>query len=283
MEQARVSGLYVYPVKSMKGIAVQEATLTPRGLEHDRRWMVVRANGRFMTQREEPCLALIHTRLDEHGVTLSRDGYGSISIPFAAAGGEPLQVRVWQDDCAALDEGDEVSRWLSAALDKTESVRLVRMAAGFERPQSQPHRFGADTTTVFADAAPFLVASESSLESLNRELQAQSHAPVPMNRFRPNIVVRGLQPFSEHRVAALGGEGWSIALVDHCVRCLVTTVDQETARRDPAHEPYQTLRRLNPAPREKSPPAFAQNAVLGSGAGARIAVGAALTLSPASR
>ena len=278
MEQAIVSGLYVYPVKSMKGIAVDAATLTAKGLEHDRRWMAVRPDGRFLTQRDEPRLALIHTRLDEFGVTLSRDGHGSISIPFASDGGAPLQTRVWQDDCAALDEGDEVSRWLSAALGKAESVRLVRMAAGFERPQSQPQRFGEDTTTVFADAAPFLVASESSLESLNRELQAQGHAPVPMNRFRPNIVVRGLRPFSEHRAAALAGEGWSIALVDHCVRCLVTTVDQETARRDPAREPYQTLRRLNPAPGEKSPPAFAQNAVLGSGAGARIAVGAALTL-----
>lgn len=283
MEQARVSGLYVYPVKSMKGIALQEALLTPKGLEHDRRWMVVRADGRFMTQREEPCLALIHTRLDEHGVTLSRDGHGSISIPFESAGGKPLQTRIWQDDCAAQDEGDEVSGWLSAALGSKEPVRLVRMAAGFERPQSQPQRFGAANKTVFADAAPFLVANESSLERLNRELGTQGLAPVPMNRFRPNVVVRGLQPFAEHRTATLDSEGWSLALVDHCVRCLVTTVDQETGQRDPAREPYQTLRRLNPAPGEKSPPAFAQNAVLGSGAGARIAVGAALTLSPASR
>ena len=278
MEQARVSGLYVYPVKSMKGIGLDEATLTPKGLEHDRRWMVVRADGRFVTQREEPRLALIHTRLDAHGVTLSREGHGSMFIPFEFAGGEPLRTRVWQDDCDALDEGEAVSRWLSAALGQEGSVRLVRMAAGFERPQSQPQRFGAETRMIFADAAPFLVASESSLESLNRELEAQGHAPVPMNRFRPNIVVRGLPPFAEHRAAALGGQGWSISLVDHCVRCLVTTVDQVTAQRDPAREPYQTLRRLNPAPGPKSPPAFAQNAVLGSGAGARIRLGAALIL-----
>jgi hypothetical protein len=278
MEQARVSGLFVYPVKSMKGIALQEAMLTPTGLEHDRRWMVVRPDGRFVTQRDEPRLALIHTRLDARGVTLSRDGHGSLLIPFESTGGGPLQTRVWKDDCAAQDEGDEVSGWLSAALGSSEPLRLVRMAAGFERPQSQPQRFGVGTTTVFADAAPFLVANESSLERLNRELDAQGHAPVPMNRFRPNIVVRGLPPFAEHRAATLGGAGWSIALVDHCVRCLVTTVDQDTAQRDPAREPLQTLRRLNPAPGEKSPPAFAQNAVLGSGAGARIAVGAALTL-----
>jgi uncharacterized protein YcbX len=274
-----VSGLYVYPVKSMKGIAVQEAVLTPKGLEHDRRWMVVRPNGRFVTQRDEPRLALIHTRLDQRGVVLSRDGHGSMLVPFESAGGAPMQTRVWDDDCAAQDEGDAVSGWLSAALGSSEPLRLVRLAVGFERPQSQPQRFGAATTTVFADAAPFLVANESSLERLNAELDAQGHAPVPMNRFRPNIVVRGLPPFAEHRAAALSGAGWSIALVDHCVRCLVTTVDQDTAQRDPAREPYQTLRRLNPAPREKSPPAFAQNAVLGSGAGARIAVGAALTLS----
>jgi hypothetical protein len=281
MEQARVSALFLYPVKSMKGIAVQEATLTLRGLEHDRRWMVVRPDGRFVTQREEPRLALIRTQLDEQGVTLSRDGHGSISIPFAAAGGEPLQV-----GCGRTT----ARRWT-----KARGLTLAERRAGQDRkrpdwcawrPASSARRasrnaLARDTRTVFADAAPS--RGQRSRSSLNRELQAQGHAPVPINRFRPNIVVRGLPPFSEHRAAALAGAGWSIALVDHCVRCLVTTVDQETARRDPAHEPYQTLRRLNPAPREKSPPAFAQNAKLGSGAGARIAVGAALTLSPASR
>jgi uncharacterized protein len=278
MEQARVSGLYVYPVKSMKGIALDEAVLTPKGIEHDRRWMVVRPNGRFVTQRDEPRLALIRTRLDGRGLTLSRDGHGSVSVPFESAGGPSLQVTVWRDSCTAEDEGDEIARWLNDAIGDGQDLRLVRLAAGCERPQSRPDRFGDATTTLFADAAPYLVASESSLDALNIELATQGHPPVPMNRFRPNIVVRGLPPFAEHRAARLAGDGWSIVLVDHCERCLVTTVDQETAQRDPAREPYQTLRRLNPAPGEKAAPAFAQNAMLGSGAGARIAVGVTLTL-----
>lgn len=278
MEQAQVTGLFVYPVKSMKGIALDEAILTAKGLQHDRRWMVVRPNGRFVTQRDEPSLALIHTQLDAGGVTLSRDGHGSIGVPFEFAGGALLQTQVWKDPCPVEDEGDEVSLWLTAAIGGTEPLRLVRMAAGFRRTLAAAHRYGEGTTTEFADSAPYLVASESSLDALNSELQAQHHAPVPMNRFRPNIVLRGLPPFAEHRAARLDGNGWSIALVDHCERCLVTTVDQRTGMRDPARQPYQTLRSLNPAPGGKAAPAFAQNAKLGSGVGKRIALGATLTI-----
>lgn len=278
MEQAQVTGLYVYPVKSMKGIALDEATLTPKGLEHDRRWMVVRPHGRFVTQREEPRLALIRTQLDARGLTLSRDGHGSIFVPFEFTGGPRLQTRVWNDACSVEDEGNEIARWLNEAIGDSQGLRLVRMAAGFQRSLTAADRYGEGTTTEFADSAPYLVASESSLEHLNSALKTQGHAPVPMNRFRPNIVLRGLQPFAEHRAARLDGDGWSIGLVEHCERCLVTTVDQETGERDPAREPYLTLRRVNPSPRGKAAPAFAQNAKLGSGAGARITVGAAATL-----
>ncbi|MGK2926744.1 MAG: MOSC domain-containing protein [Lysobacterales bacterium] len=278
MEEAQVTGLYVYPVKSMKGIALDEATLTPKGLEHDRRWMVVRPEGRFVTQRDEPRLALIHTRLDGRGLTLSRDGHGSIFVPFEFTGGPRLQTRVWNDACSVEDEGDAIGRWLTDAIGDSQGLRLVRMAAGFQRTLAATDRYGAGTTMEFADSAPYLVASESSLERLNTELEMQGHAPVPMNRFRPNIVLRGLPPFAEHHSARLEGDGWSIALVDYCERCLVTTVDQDTAQRDPAREPYQTLRHLNPAPGEKAAPAFAQNAKLGSGAGTRITVGATATL-----
>lgn len=278
MEQAQVAGLYIYPVKSMKGIALDEAILTPKGLEHDRRWMVVRPQGRFVTQREEPRLALIRTQLDARGLTLSRDGHGSMFVPFEFAGGPRLQTRVWNDDCSVEDEGDEIARWLTETIGDNQGLRLVRMAAGFRRSLTAADRYGEETTTEFADSAPYLVANESSLECLNTELKTQGHAPVPMNRFRPNIVLRGLPPFAEHRASRFDGDGWSIALVEHCERCLVTTVDQATGEPDPAREPYQTLRRLNPAPGEKAAPAFAQNAKLGSGAGARITIGATATL-----
>ena len=277
--QLTLSGLFVYPVKSLKGIPLQEAELTGKGLLHDRRWMVVRPEGRFVTQREEPRLALVHTRLDDHGVTLWREGHGSVFLPFERRGGAPVRTRVWGDDCDAEDEGEEASRWLTDAIGSETPYRLVRMAAGFQRPPDTGARFGEGTTVDFADAAPLLVTFEASLEALNRELQAAGHAAVPMNRFRPNLVVRGPAPFAEHGLSRLAGDGWEITLVDHCERCLVPTVDQQTGVRDPAREPYMTLRRINPTPGPKPGPAFGVNAKVASGAGRRVAIGAAVTVS----
>ena len=212
------------------------------------------------------------------GVELSLDGHGSVSIPFEFTGGKPVQTKVWQDPVEAVDEGDAVADWLTYALGAGDSLRMVRMAPGFRRRLQQAERFGEDTTTQFADSAPFLVANEASLEALNRELESNGHPPVPMNRFRPNIVVRGPTPYSEHQAGALAGDGWRLAMVDHCERCVVTMIDQETAERDPAREPFQTRRRINPAPGPGGAPAFAQNATLDSGEGAIIATGAEIFL-----
>lgn len=271
--QPQITGLHIYPVKGMRGIPLDRAELTPKGLRHDRRWMVVRADGRFVTQREEPRLALFTTRLEADGVRLAIEGHGSVLLRFAASGGAAVPVRVWRDDCDGWDEGPEVSRWLTAALGNSDPLRIVRMADGFRRPQSQPERFGAQTTTLFADSAPFLVVNEASLDALNRDLQGRSLAPVALDRFRPNIVVRGFGPFAEHTLECLEGPGWGLQLIDHCRRCLVTTIDQRTAQPDPAREPFMTLRRLNPAPGTQQAPAFGQNAILRHGAGSCVELG----------
>jgi hypothetical protein len=278
MNQPQVTGLYVYPVKSMKGIAVDEAIITARGLLHDRVWMVVRPDGRFVTQRGLPMLSQVHTRLEETAVVLSFEGHGSITLPFESAGGSVIETKVWGDDCRAQDEGPLVSQWLTDAVESPETLRIVRMADGFTRPQSQPDRFGPGTTTHFADSAPFLVANQDSLDELNRVLETEGHEAVPMDRFRPNIVVRGMEAFSEHRARQLAGEDWQFGLADACERCLVTTIDQATGQRDPAREPYLTLRRINPADGPNAAPAFGQNAVLSSGEGRRIRVGAACSV-----
>lgn len=278
MNKLQVSGLYVYPVKSMQGIAVDEAVITAKGLQHDRVWMVVRPDGRFVTQRGLPRLARVHTRLDATAAVLSFEGHGSITLPFDSTGGRVVETRVWGDDCSAQDEGAAVSEWLTEALQSPEVLRIVRMADGFTRPQNQPDRYGPGTTTHFADSAPFLVANQDSLDELNRELEAGGHRRVPMDRFRPNIVVRGMEAFSEHRARELVGADWRIRLADECERCLVTTIDQATAQRDPAREPYLTLQRINPSTSPKRLPAFGQNAVLGSGEGQRIRVGAPCTV-----
>jgi len=283
MLKPAITALYVYPVKSMKGVALDAATLTARGLLHDRIWMVVGPDGRFVTQRNQARLGLVHTRLMAQGIELALDGHGSITLPYETRTGDSIETQVWGDTCASVDQGREVSDWLTQAMHSPVTLRVVRMAPGFRRPQNQPQRYGADTTTHFADSAPFLLASEDSLDELNRALAAQGHAPVPMNRFRPNIVVRGLQPFAEHRASGLAGPGWRLRLADPCERCLVTTIDQATALRDRTREPYLTLRRINPAPGPRPVPAFGQNAVLEDGAERRISVGDVLSVTPASQ
>ena len=281
---AEITGLYVYPVKSLKGIALNQAQLTPHGFSNDRRWMVVRSNGRFVTQRDLPRLALIHTALDESGVTLSLEAHGSVTIPFNTSGGDPVQTEVWGTPCEAVDEGEEVSRWLTAALESRDALKLVHMQPGFVRPQGKPRELGRETSTLFADAAPFLVAGEASLEALNRELGSRGLAPVPMNRFRPNIVVKGTQPFEEHRLAGMASSAYSLKFCHPCERCVVTTIDQHTAEKDPGWQPFKTLREINPVPGPKPAPAFGQNAILETGDGATVSLGDTLTFfSPASQ
>ena len=273
-----LTGLTVYPVKSMKGIELERATLTPLGLEHDRQFMVVRANGSFVTQRDIPQMALVTTGLEAGGLVLSREGYGQIFVPFDKKDGKRIYTRVWKDECETTDQGKAVSNWLTKALESDERLRLVAMAPGYVRPQGKPGKLGSETQTLFADAAPFLVASEDSLAQLNRELVLRGHEPVPMNRFRPNVVVNGLTAFSEHSTGRLLGENYALRLCYPCQRCVVTTIDQLTATRNPDWEPYKTLCDINPMPGGKKAPAFGQNAVLENGAGATIRTGDRLSM-----
>ena len=187
-----VTGLTVYPVKSMRGIHVEQCALTPLGLRHDRRFMVVRGNGQFVTQRDLPLLALIQTQLADDGVVLSRPGHGRIHVPFGGREGRRFRTRVWKDECETMDQGESVSRWLTDALESADSLHLVSMMPGFTRPQGKAELLGADNPTLFADAAPFLLTNEASLARLNDALREAGGTPVPMDRFRPNIVVRGL-------------------------------------------------------------------------------------------
>ncbi|HET6565676.1 MAG TPA: MOSC N-terminal beta barrel domain-containing protein [Xanthomonadales bacterium] len=272
MSDIVVTGLNIYPVKSLRGISLQEAVLTTQGLQHDRRWMVVRESGKFVTQRDISTLALIETHLEEDGVVLSRDGFGSKQLLFSHRAGAAISSKVWKDEVETTDEGDEVAAWLTAATQSKHPLRMVRMAAGFTRQHSAAGRFGAENATVFADASPYLLANQQSLEALNVELQARGHAAVPMNRFRANIVVSGMAAFSEHQTGSLGNEHYAFGLRDACERCVVPTIDQETAERNPQHEPFKTLTDINPMPNAKAP-AFAENSILLHGAGQLVRVG----------
>lgn len=272
MSAITVTELNIYPVKSLRGVSLQQSRLSIQGLEHDRRWMVVRDNGRFVTQRDLAKLALIETRLDDKGVILARDGFGNILLPFDKPAGAAISSKVWSDAVETTDEGDEVAAWLTAATESKKPLRIVRMAAGFERQHSDADRFGKENDTQFADASPYLLANQNSLETLNAELRARGHKAVPMNRFRPNIVVQGLPAFSERATATLTNEAYAFSLRDACERCVVTTIDQATAIKDAQHEPFKTLTEINPMPGKRAP-AFAENSVLIHGAGQQIRLG----------
>jgi len=112
MSNINITGIFIYPVKSMKAIPLTQAQLTSKGLQHDRLWMVVRTNGRFVTQRDLSRLALVHTSLDEDGIVLSMDGHGSVAVPSTAVDGEHIDTKVWGDECETVDQGEEISRWL---------------------------------------------------------------------------------------------------------------------------------------------------------------------------
>ncbi len=275
-----VTGLYIYPVKSLKGIAVDSHPLTAQGLAGDRHWMVVMPNGRFVTQRQLPQMATVSTALDARQLVLSAEGCGSISVARDSAGGSPCEATVWRDDCEAIDEGAEVSAWLTEALQSPKPLRLVRLREQFTRPQSKPDLLGANTSTHFADAAPYLVAYQASLDELNRQLQQRGLAPVDIRRFRPNILVSGLEAFAEHRVSQLrhSRQHYVLRHCFPCQRCTITTIDQDLGTRDADMQPFKTLIDLNRMPGNNQAPAFGENTVLEAGAGAGIQLGDRLSV-----
>ncbi len=225
----RVSALFVYPVKSCRGIRVEESVLEPRGLRHDRRWMIVDEAGAFVTQRTAPRLAQVRTSLELDGLHLESDGMPSLVVPFvdsshAVVGPERTSVRVWRDEVAAVDCGENASRWLTRWLGFPAS--LVFMPDDTRRPIDPTYARSNDIVS-FADGFPVLVASSTSLDELN----AQMATPVPMDRFRANIVVSGCLPWSEDSWARLRIGEAEIRIAKPCERCVVTTIDQCTAAR----------------------------------------------------
>jgi len=273
MNNIKVTGLFIYPVKSMQGIPLKRAQVTGKGLVNDRQWMVVRSNGRFVTQRDMPRMALVHTSLDENGLVLSKPGHGGIGVPYDLHTGERIDTMVWDDFCETIDQGEAISDWLTHALGSNETLRLVRMNPGFKRSLGKAALMSEATTTDFADSAPVLVANEASLDRLNSVLESKALQSVPMNRFRPNIVVKGLEPFAEHNLATLSTDNYQLKLCYPCKRCIVTTINQDTAEKDPQGQPFKTLRSINPMPGDDKAPAFGENAILAHGNHEHIAVG----------
>ena len=260
---ATVAVLRIYPVKSCRGVELSTALVTERGLLHDREWMIVDGAGRFISQREAPRLALIVPVLSNTGLELHAPGRKALSLPLAGPG--PLRpVTVWNDSIAAIDQGDAAAAWVTAWLEA--EARLVRFDPRLRRECNRAYAGETGAHTAFADAYPLLVLSEASLADLNRRLES----PLPVDRFRPNIVLAGIDAYDEDHIETITLDGIALRLVKACTRCVITTTDQQTAKRGP--EPLATLAsyRMNSA---LGGVAFGVNAIILAGAGSEIRVG----------
>lgn len=233
-----VSNLTYYPIKACRGFDIPSSNIQCMGLENDRRMMVVTPDGEFLTQREYPRLALITPTLRNDSLTLSAPNFDSTQFRIQTSG-TPMPVEIWSSKAVdAIDQGDEAAAWLSDWLGT--SVRLVHIADGFKRKLDQTYAINDDDHTGFADGYPILIISEESLQDLNSRLDASR--PVPMNRFRPNLVVKGSKAFAEDTWKRIRIGDVEMALVKPCARCVVTTIDKETLAK--SKEPLKTLEKF---------------------------------------
>jgi uncharacterized protein YcbX len=268
----RLHALCIYPVKSCAGIALERAQLTATGLEHDRAWMLVDADGDFASQRQWPRLQLVQPSFE--GDTLLLRAPDMLPLPLALplqVQGAPRQVKVWDDEVTALDQGDAAAHWFEAAIGQP--LRLVRFDPAQHRLSDAQWSAGVEAENAFSDGFPILVASTASLAELNARLAARGQPPVTMERFRPNLVLDGLEDaHGEDFIDALEFEGGvRLKLTKPCVRCSIPNVDPATGER--GHEPGDTLAGYRADARMKGRITFAMNAVIEAGVGRALRVG----------
>jgi uncharacterized protein YcbX len=266
----RIASLHVYPVKSCRGIDVDSVLMTATGPEWDRRWMIVTEAGRFITQRSHPRLATIAVAIEGRVLRLSTAGRAPLEVVVDHAGASG-PVTIWSDDCLGIDAGAGAAAWLSAALG--EPLRLVRQDPARPRHAKAQYAGPHPQPVAFTDGYPVLMISSESLAELNRRLPA----PIPMARFRPNVVIEGVAPHAEDAMALFRFGPVVLRGVKHCTRCQITTTDQRTGARDPGQQPLRTLAKYRHDYVLKGV-TFGQNCVVEAGIGERLAVGAPLTI-----
>jgi len=267
---AVIGGLYIYPVKSAAGIPLETARLDTYGLQHDREWMIVDAAGRFLTQRDDGRLALLRTALDADSLRLSNPQGAGPAIALDHEG-ERVSVQVWGSRCDAFDAGHEISGFLSEWLGRP--VRLVRFDPSGRRLSNQDWTAGREVTTLFTDGYPLLVLSRASIDDLAARV---GHA-LPVERFRPNLLVDGVDAYDEDDASRLRTGAVELALTKACTRCVITTIDQATGTRHPGEEPMATLKRYR-YDSELRGVVFARNAYAIQGTGSILARGQELSL-----
>lgn len=270
-----VSQLYLHPVKSCAGIAVDEVLLIDTGVEFDRAWMVVDAEDReFLSQRELPRMALVQPALRAGDVVLRAPGMLALHLQLDAVEA-PLRVRVWDDEVAAYDMGDLAAQWFSDFLGRR--VRLARFDPEAQRLSSKKWTGDIEARNAFSDGFPILVASTASLAELNRRLVAAGQGAVGMNRFRPNLVIDGLadahgEDFIDTLTIDSPDGDIVLKLVKPCGRCTIPDVDPATAAQ--GHAVADAMAAYRAEPRLDGALTFGQNAVIVSGFEHRLRVGA---------
>ena len=267
-----VARLFIHPVKSCAGIEVQQALLTDTGLDLDRAWMVVDAQGVFLSQRTLPRMALIRPQLRSDDLVLRAPGMLALHVALDRVE-QPATVQVWDDTVPAWDMGDLAAQWFSDFLGLR--CRLVRFDPEHRRLSSLRWTGGIEAPTQFADGFPLLVASQGSLDGLNERLLAAGEGAVGMERFRPNLVIAGVEAHDEDRIDELfigTGEGEvRLQLVKPCTRCPIPNIDPATAESTPAVS--TALRRYRQDPRMDGAITFAMNAIVREGTGTMLRVG----------
>ncbi|GJL95078.1 MAG: MOSC domain-containing protein [Hyphococcus sp.] len=233
----RVSSLHIYPIKGVRGRELKSALVRPRGFAQDRRWLVTDENDKFLTQRTCAKLAQIDAAPTEAGLVLS---IGDTSFEVARpASSDRRTVKIWNDEVAAVYVGGAAEKWLCGVLGRP--VRLYFMDKEAARETSG--NWGAPAPVSFADGYPFLVATTASLAALNTEIERHGADPVGMERFRPNIVIDSVDPWTEDQWKVMKIGEAKIVLTKPCVRCEVTTKDQKTGE-VMGKEPLKTLAKI---------------------------------------
>ena len=271
---ATLSELVIYPIKSCAGLSVPEARLALDGLSaggvHDREWMVVTREGLFLTQREYPRTATVTPRIEADELVVDAPGMPTIRLPLAHDAAAPtIEILIWDDHVLAADCGENTAAWFSDAIGAP--CRLVRFRPDVHRPTSTKWTGGTPSATRFSDGYPILLVGQSSLDDLNTRLRNAGREELPMNRFRPNVVVEGIDAFEEDFVAAFTDGDISLRPVKPCARCPIPSVDQSTGI--PGPDPLDILQTYRANARMDGAVTLGMNVIIQDGIGHTLRVG----------
>ena len=277
---ATVTELVIYPIKSCAGISVPEAQFGISGLQangvHDREWIFVTREGLFLAQREYPRMPLVTPRIVGDAVELTAPGMPLLRLPLAHdPAASNMTVQIWDHNVDVADSGDAAAAWFSDAVQGP--CRLVRFRPDVHRPTSTKWTGGAPAETRFADGYPILVIGQASLEDLNAKLKNARRDPLPMNRFRPNLVVDGLEAFEEDYVESFSADGLALRPVKPCARCPIPAIDQATGI--PGPDPLDILQTYRANARMEGAVCMGMNAIVSEGEGSTLCVGQDLEVS----